>query len=182
MSQAGTPIASSVVAVYRDQATAERAVRQLHEEGFPLGELSIVGRNFQETEEPYGFVSRGDYAKAGAETGAWFGGMFGLFIGAGFLILPGLGLVVVAGPIAAARCWRGSKGRWRGRRWAAWRARSSAGVFRRTGRSNTRSRSKEASFSSSSGQIRRSSPAPGACSPPPGRTTSLFTSRRRLES
>ena len=78
------------------------AVRQLHDAGFPLGDLSIVGRDFQETEEPYGFVSRGDYTEAGAETGAWFGGMFGLFIGAGFLILPGLGLVVVAGPIAAA--------------------------------------------------------------------------------
>src|SRR5580658_5955601 len=102
MSQAETQSASSVVAVYPDHTTAERAVRQLHEAGFALGDLSIVGRDFQVTEEPYGFVSLGDYAKAGAETGAWFGGMFGLFIGVGFLILPGLGLVVVAGPIAAA--------------------------------------------------------------------------------
>jgi hypothetical protein len=102
MSQAETPILSSVVAVYPDHATAERAVRQLHEAGFALGDLSIVGRDFQETEEPYGFVSRGDYAKAGVETGAWFGGLFGLFIGVGFLILPGLGFVVVAGPISAA--------------------------------------------------------------------------------
>ncbi len=102
MSRVETPNASSVVAVYPDHAAAERAVRQLHDAGFPLGDLSIVGRDFQETEEPYGFVSRGDYTEAGAKTGAWFGGMFGLFIGAGFLILPGLGLVVVAGPIAAA--------------------------------------------------------------------------------
>ena len=102
MSRVETPNASSVVAVYLNHAAAERAVRQLHDAGFPIGDLSIVGRDFQETEEPYGFVSRGDYTEAGAETGAWFGGMFGLFIGAGFLILPGLGLVVVAGPIAAA--------------------------------------------------------------------------------
>jgi len=102
MSRVETPNASSVVAVYPDHAAAERAVRQLHDAGFPLGDLSIVARNFQETDQPYGFVSRGDYAGAGAETGAWFGGMFGLFIGAGILILPGLGLVVVAGPIAAA--------------------------------------------------------------------------------
>ena len=102
MSRAETPIAISVVAVYPDHATAESAVRRLHEAGFPLDDLSIVGRDFQVTEEPYGFVSRGDDIKAGAKTGAWFGGLFGLFIGAGFLILPGLGLVVVAGPIAAA--------------------------------------------------------------------------------
>jgi hypothetical protein len=102
MSQVNNPPVSSIVAVYRDHASAERAVRQLHEAGFALGDLSIVGRDFQVTDEPVGFVSGGDYARAGAQTGAWFGGLFGLFIGAGFLILPGLGPVVVAGPIAAA--------------------------------------------------------------------------------
>ncbi len=102
MSTTETAIAHSVVAVYPDHAAAERAVRQLHESGFNLGDLSIVGRDFQETEEPYGLVSRGDYVKAGAETGALFGGLFGTFLGAGFLVLPGIGLVVVAGPIAAA--------------------------------------------------------------------------------
>jgi hypothetical protein len=102
MSPTEPSVVSSVVAVYPDHPAAEHAVRKLHEAGFPLGDLSIVGRDFQVTEEPYGFVSRGDYAKAGAETGAWFGGLFGLCLGAGFLVLPGLGLVVVAGPIAAA--------------------------------------------------------------------------------
>jgi uncharacterized membrane protein len=101
MSPTETVIASSVVAVYPDHVAAERAVRQLHESGFNLGDLSIVGRDFQVTEEPYGLVSRGDYVKAGAETGALFGWLFGLCIGAGFLVLPGIGLVVVAGPIAA---------------------------------------------------------------------------------
>ena len=102
MSPTETAIASSVVAVYPDHAAAEGAVRQLHEAGFDLGDLSIVGRDFQETDEPCGLVSRGDYVKAGAETGSLFGLLFGLCIGAGFLVLPGIGLVVVAGPIAAA--------------------------------------------------------------------------------
>jgi hypothetical protein len=94
-------VASSVAAVYADQSAAERAVRQLHEAGFDLGDLSIVGRDIQETEEPYGLVGRGDYVKAGAESGALFGWLFGLSVGAGFLALPGIGLVGVAGPIAA---------------------------------------------------------------------------------
>jgi len=102
MSQTKVAILSSVVAVYPDHTSAERAVRQLHDAGFDLGDLSIVGRDFQETDKPYGLVSRSDYVKAGAETGSLFGGLFGLCIGAGFLVLPGLGLVVVAGPIAAA--------------------------------------------------------------------------------
>jgi hypothetical protein len=102
MSSTETAIASSVVAVYPDLAAAEGAVRQLHETGFDLGDLSIVGRDIQETEEPCGLVSRGDYVKAGAETGSLFGLLSGLCIGAGFLVLPGIGLVVVAGPIASA--------------------------------------------------------------------------------
>ncbi len=93
---------SSVVAVYPDRSAAERAVRQLHDAGFDLGDLSIVGRDIEETEKPCGLVSRGDYVQTGAKTGSFFGGMLGLCIGAAFLVLPGLGLVVVAGPLAAA--------------------------------------------------------------------------------
>jgi hypothetical protein len=102
MSESDTSPTSSVVAVYADHAQAEHAVRLLHEAGFALGDLSIVGRDFQETDQPYGFVCRRDYAEAGAETGALFGWLFGLFLGAAFLVLPGLGPVVVAGPVAAA--------------------------------------------------------------------------------
>ena len=102
MSQAETPVGSSVVAVYPDHASAERAVRRLHQAGFAMRDLSIVGRDFQVSEEPVGFVSAGDYAAAGAGTGAWVGGLFGLLVGAAFLILPGLGPVVVAGPLSAA--------------------------------------------------------------------------------
>ena len=64
-----TPIASSVVAVYPDHPAAERAVRQLYEAGFAIGDISIVGRDFQETDRPYGFVSRSDYAEAGRRPG-----------------------------------------------------------------------------------------------------------------
>jgi hypothetical protein len=90
------------VAVYPDHPAAERALKQLHEAGFAMADLSIVGRDFQVSEEPVGFVSAGDYAKAGAQTGACFGGLFGLCVGAAFLVLPGVGPVVIAGPLTAA--------------------------------------------------------------------------------
>lgn len=106
MSQASTPPStpspSSVVAVYPDHASAENAVRLLHKNGFAMSDLSIVGRDFQVSEEPVGFVSAGDYAAAGAGTGAWVGGLFGLLVGAAFLVLPGVGPVIVAGPLSAA--------------------------------------------------------------------------------
>ena len=102
MSLAEPAIANSVAAIYPDHLAAERAVRQLHEAGFDLDELSIVGRDFQETDEPCGLVSRADYIKTGMKTGSMFGGLLGLCVGAAFLILPGIGPVVVAGPLAAA--------------------------------------------------------------------------------
>jgi hypothetical protein len=102
MSRAALSLTSSIVAVYPDHEAAERAVRLLHKEGIATCDLSIVGRDFQTTEEPVGFVSSRDYARAGAATGAWFGGLFGLCVGAAFLVLPGVGPVVVAGPLTAA--------------------------------------------------------------------------------
>ena len=67
-----------------------------------MGDLSIVGRDFQVSEEPVGFVNAGDYAATGAGTGAWVGGLFGLLVGAAFLVLPGVGPVVIAGPLLVA--------------------------------------------------------------------------------
>ena len=137
MSRTETAIVSSVVAVYPDHSAAERAVRQLHMAGFPLDDLSIVGRGSEVTEEPCGFVSRGEYVKAGAESGSLFGGLSGVCIGAGFLVLPGLGLVGVAGPIAAALL-AGIEGALAGTALGSLAGSSSAGVFRGTGRSDTR--------------------------------------------
>ncbi len=102
MSHVQPAVDSHVVAVYADHEAAERTVRRLHEAGIAMSDLSIVGRGAQTTEEPVGFRDAGDYASAGAATGAWFGGLFGLCVGAAFLVLPGVGPVLVAGPIAAA--------------------------------------------------------------------------------
>jgi outer membrane lipoprotein SlyB len=102
MSHVDTAIPTSIVAVYADHDSAAQAVRCLHEAGIAMSDLSIVGRDFQTTEEPVGFVSAGEYATAGAATGAWFGGLLGLCVGAAFLVLPGLGPIVVAGPLTAA--------------------------------------------------------------------------------
>jgi len=102
MSQVETRVDSRAIAVYPDHATAEEAVRRLLREGFAMEDVSIVGRDFQVTEEPIGFVSTKDFASVGAGTGAWVGGLFGLLLGAAFLVLPGVGPVVVAGPLSAA--------------------------------------------------------------------------------
>ena len=64
-----TPVATRVVAVYPDHASAEEAVRRLVKEGFAMKNVSIVGRDFQVVEEPIGFLSTGDFAKVGRGRG-----------------------------------------------------------------------------------------------------------------
>jgi hypothetical protein len=93
---------ATVIAVYPDHASAEDAVRRLQEEGIPMQNLSIIGKDFEAVEKPVGFITTGDVAKSGAKVGAWTGGLFGLLVGAAFVILPGVGPVVIAGPLAAA--------------------------------------------------------------------------------
>jgi len=93
---------ATVIATYPDHESAEDAVRRLQQQGIPIQNLSIIGKDFQAVEKPLGFVTTGTVAKEGAKVGAWTGGLFGLLVGAAFLILPGVGAVVVAGPLSAA--------------------------------------------------------------------------------
>src|SRR5579864_3853586 len=92
----------TVIATYTDHVSAEEAVRRLQKEGIPMQNLSIIGKDFQAVERPLGFVTTGSVAGEGAKVGAWTGGIFGLLVGAAFLMVPGIGAVVVAGPMAAA--------------------------------------------------------------------------------
>ena len=64
--------------------------------------LSIIGKDFQAVEQPLGFVTTGTVAGEGARVGAWKRGIFGLQVGAAFLILPGVGAVVIPGRPGAA--------------------------------------------------------------------------------
>jgi hypothetical protein len=67
----------------------------------PAGQVSIVGQDLHSETQVHGFVSTGDVAKTGAKTGAWVGGLFGVLSGAALLFVPGVGALVVLGPLAA---------------------------------------------------------------------------------
>jgi uncharacterized membrane protein len=93
---------STVIAVYPDHTSAEEAVRRLQQDGIPMHDVSIIGKDFQAVEKPLGYVTTGSVAKEGAKVGAWTGGIFGLLVGAAFLILPGVGPVIAFGPLSVA--------------------------------------------------------------------------------
>lgn len=90
----------TVVAGYRSHYEAEQAIRHLAEKGVTLDKISLIGRNFETREDVEGFYRPADAALDGAETGAWFGGLFGLLLGMGFFFIPVIGPVFILGPFA----------------------------------------------------------------------------------
>ncbi|MBV8994339.1 MAG: hypothetical protein JO287_11730 [Pseudonocardiales bacterium] len=91
----------AVVGVYESMKDAEAAVATLLEQGVPAEQVSIVGQDLHSESQVHGFVTTGDVAKTGAKTGAWVGGLFGVLSGAALLFIPGVGALVVLGPLAA---------------------------------------------------------------------------------
>lgn len=91
----------AVVGVYASMKDAEAAVRTLLEHGAPPEQVSIVGRDLPSETHVHGFVTTGEVAKTAAKSGAWVGGLFGVLTGAALLFIPGVGALVVLGPLAA---------------------------------------------------------------------------------
>jgi hypothetical protein len=90
---------NAVVAVYKSHAEAEAAVKKLNESGFDMKQLSIVGRDYHTEENVVGYYNAGDRMKYWGKTGAFWGGIWGLLFGSAFFFIPGVGPLVMAGPV-----------------------------------------------------------------------------------
>ena len=87
--------------VFNTHAAAEDAIRTLGQSGFDLKKLSLVGKGYHSEEKPMGFYTAGDRIKAWGGTGAFWGGIWGLLLAPAVFVLPGLGVVGMAGPFVA---------------------------------------------------------------------------------
>ena len=87
------------VAIFNTHVEAESAVKELQKAGFDMKKLSIVGKDYHTEEQVVGFYHTGDRMKHWGKLGAFWGWLFGLFFGAGFFLIPGIGSLVVAGPL-----------------------------------------------------------------------------------
>lgn len=94
-------IANSVVAVFDDHDAAETAVKKLSADGFAMKNLSVVGKGYHTEEKVIGFYNVGDRIKIWGVRGAFWGGLWGLFLGGLFVTVPLLGPVVMLGYLAA---------------------------------------------------------------------------------
>jgi hypothetical protein len=89
---------NSVVAVFASHDLAEAAVRELQKDGFDMKKLSIIGKDYHTEEHVVGYYTTGDRMMYWGELGAFWGGFWGLLLGAGFFWVPGVGQLLVAGP------------------------------------------------------------------------------------
>src|SRR5271165_4403513 len=92
----------AVVAVYDTHEEAEAAVKELQRGGFDMKKLSVVGKDYHTDEQVVGYYNAGDRMKYWGGMGAFWGGLWGLLFGAAFFLVPGIGPVLVAGPVAAS--------------------------------------------------------------------------------
>ena len=92
---------NAVVAVYGTHTEAEEAVKELQRAGIDMHTLSIVGKDPHTDEHVVGYYNTGDRMKHWGKTGAFWGGFWGLLFGSAFFAVPGLGPILVAGPLVA---------------------------------------------------------------------------------
>ena len=94
-------ITNSVIAIYDTHERAERAIKQLQEAGVDMKSLSIAGKDTHTDEHVVGYYNAGNRMMHWAKVGALWGGFWGLLFGSGLFLIPGLGPILVAGPLVA---------------------------------------------------------------------------------
>lgn len=87
--------------VFDTHDAAENAIRTLSRSGLDMKQLSLVGKGYHSEERPMGFYTAGDRIKVWGGTGAFWGGIWGMLLAPAVFVLPGLGLVGMAGPLVA---------------------------------------------------------------------------------
>jgi hypothetical protein len=92
---------NAAIAVYETHSQAEAALKELQRCGFDMKKLSIVAKDFHTEENVVGYYNAGDRMKRWGKTGAFWGGFWSLLFGSAFFAIPGIGPVLVAGPLVA---------------------------------------------------------------------------------
>ncbi|MEO8049163.1 MAG: general stress protein [Acidobacteriota bacterium] len=92
---------NAVVAIFGTHAEAEEGVKELERAGIDMHSLSIIGKDTHTDEQVVGYYNSGDRMKYWGKNGALWGGFWGLLFGSAFFAIPGIGPVLVAGPLVA---------------------------------------------------------------------------------
>ncbi|WP_394753269.1 general stress protein [Crenothrix sp.] len=92
---------SSTVGVFNNHEDAEIAVKELQASGYDMKKLSVVGKDYHTEEHIVGYYNTGDRMANWGKYGLFWGWIWGLLFGSAFFIIPGLGPVMVGGPLVS---------------------------------------------------------------------------------
>ena len=92
---------NAMVAVYSSHIEAEDGIKELQKAGFTMSKLSIVGKDFHSDQHVVGYYNTGDRMTYWGTLGAFWGGIWGLLFGSAFFMIPGVGPILMAGPLVA---------------------------------------------------------------------------------
>jgi hypothetical protein len=90
---------NSVVAIYHNHIDAEEAIKELQKAGFDMKKLSIVGKDYHTEENVVGYYNTGERMATWGKFGAFWGWVWGVVFGSAFLFIPGIGPVMIGGPL-----------------------------------------------------------------------------------
>ena len=86
-------------ALYDTHLQAEQAVARLQANGYDMKQLSIVGQEYHTEEKVLGYYNMGDRMLKWGGNGAFWGSMWGMLFGSAFILIPGVGPLLLAGPL-----------------------------------------------------------------------------------
>jgi uncharacterized membrane protein len=90
---------NSVVAIFESHQQAEDGIRELQKSGVDMKKLSIVGKDYHTDEHVVGYYNTGNRMMYWGKMGAFWGGLWGMLFGSAFFFVPGIGPLLVAGPL-----------------------------------------------------------------------------------
>jgi len=90
---------SSAVGVFNSHSDAESAVKELQRAGYNMKKLSVVGKDYHSEENVIGYYNTGDRMATWGKFGLFWG--WGLLFGSAFFLIPGIGPVMVGGPLVS---------------------------------------------------------------------------------
>jgi uncharacterized membrane protein len=94
-----------LLAFYQDEQSAEQVLQHLLKAEIPMERISVLGQASASGDDPLGiyYPKLGDRMTGWGKMGALWGGLWGLLTGAlGMFLIPGVGPMIAAGPIAEA--------------------------------------------------------------------------------
>jgi hypothetical protein len=88
--------------VFKTHFDAENAIRLLGNSGFNMKHLSVIGKGYHTEEHPIGFYTKGDRIIGWGKFGAFWGAIWGLIFAPAVFLIPGFGVMALAGPVVTS--------------------------------------------------------------------------------